>query len=275
MSRWRLALSLLNAMKRLTGFGVGIPPQLVRREGSWIQEQEFDLLGPRCFTNWSHDPIVERDGFTYAPMVWGASHNPARIAQRMTTNEGETWLLWNEPERPEQANIDPALAANLTREFLRTAWDTDREFQWAAPGVCIGSDSYDGLEWATIYAKNLRRRGISRPTYWHIHAYRSPSRQRFFDSMARWQEWYQVWGAGAPVIMSEVCAESAPYVAQIEVMEGVAVLLRNGTLTAAFWFSSHVSNDSQWHNAALCSVDTANQQVKLTPLGEHFVGLGL
>lgn len=262
-------------MKRLTGFGVGIPPQLVRREGAWIVEQEFDLLGPRCFFNWGIDPIGERDGFTFAPMVYGAGSSERNTIERLDQYPGETWLLWNEPERPEQSNIAPEIAAELTRDFLRLAWSVGREFQWAAPGVWLGPDSNDGLEWATIYAKNLRRRGISRPTYWHIHAYRSPNRQRFFDSMARWHQWYRVWGSGAPVIMSEVCAETGEYEDQVAVMDEVLALLRNGTLAAAMWFSSHVSDDSQWHNAALCTVDVAAQTVALTALGEHFVGLAL
>lgn len=262
-------------MKRLSGFGACVPPELVGREGTWIVEREFDLLGPRCFLNWAPDQVIERDGFTFAPMVWNVSHLGQQVTNRMTSNPRETWLLWNEPERPEQANMTPVAAADMTRSFLRMAWDVGNEFQWAAPGVWIGPDANDGLAWATANAQNLRRRGISRPSYWHIHGYRYTTLAQFDDNWKRFETWYATWGAGAPVILSEICAEAAPVANQIAIMDRVAGMLRSGELSAAFWFASHTSSSETWQNAELCDVDTRAQTVRLKPLGEHFVGLGL
>lgn len=118
-------------MKRLTGFGVGIPPQLVWREGTWIVEQEFDLLGPRPFLNWGPSPVLERVGWTFAPMVYNANHYDQHVTTCLDNSPGEEWLLFNEPERPEQANMTPAEAADTTRRFLRDAWDAGNEFHWS------------------------------------------------------------------------------------------------------------------------------------------------
>lgn len=268
-----LALSLLNAMKRLTGFGVGIPPQLVWREGTWIVEQEFDLLGPRPFLNWGPSPVLERAGWTFAPMVYNANHYDQHVTTRLDNSPGEEWLLFNEPERPEQANMTPAEAADTTRRFLRDAWDAGNEFQWSAPGVWVGPDTHDGLAWATEYVQNLRRNGISRPTYWHVHGYRSTTLAQFNAGWARFKAWYNTWGSGAPIILSEICAEAAPLANQIAIMDRVAGMLRSSEISCAFWFSSHISDNSQWQSAALCTVDVVAQQVALTPLGQHFVGL--
>ncbi len=259
-------------MRRPQGWGVGIPPETL--PGTWAGQAVLDLLQPAWFYNWQPDPVGERAGSVFVPMVWDGTLD-TRHASRLEDHPGETWLFMNEPERPEQANTDPATAADLTRDFLRMAWDEGGEFQWCAPGVAVNMDDHDGLAWATEYVQDIRRRGISRPSYWHVHCYRSTTAAQFWQGWGNWRLWYEVWGVGAPVVISEVCAEAASYANQTAVMLAVDSLLQSGEVTAAAWFSSHKSDVSQWPQSTLTTIDAVAQTVALTPLGQHFVGLAL
>lgn len=264
-------------MNRPTGWNVCIPREMAL-EHPWIIQQELALLQPDHWMDWSHTPITEYPhelpGFT--PMLWNDAHiGSTSTWLRMKRQPGETWLLFNEPERPEQANITPTAARIATQGFLRTAWTVGEEFQWAAPGISINMTDYSGLEWATEYARQLRRRGISRPSYWHVHAYRSNTANQLRDAWAGWLRWYAIWGGSAPVVLSEVCSENAPLSQQQHIMDECREMLRlgeNGGVVGVYWFATHLPPDSvvKWPNACLCAVDLDAEVVALTPLGEHW-----
>lgn len=254
-------------MNRPVGWGIGIPPETSTPE---IVQAELDLLKPQHYMNWRHTPYEAQTDAFFLPMAWGKDFNRAGVASRLASNPGEIWLLWNEPEWADQANMSPQEAADLTWEFLTLAEQLDTEYQWAAPGVAINWDDTDGLLWMTEYVKILRRKkGIMRPSYWHIHGYRSPFARKFTDGWQKWVEWYNVWGVGAPVILSEVCAEAAELEAQKTMINMVNVLLSTGSVVAATWFSSHPSRVSNWVNAALTEV--VDGVVRLTTLGEYWM----
>lgn len=265
-------------MNRPTGWNVCIPREIVR-ERPWIVEQEIALLEPDHWLDWSHTPIGEYpnelSGFT--PMLWNDAYVGSTTTWlRMKRQPGETWLLFNEPERPEQANMTPTAARIATQEFLRTAWAVGEEFQWAAPGISINMDDYSGLDWATEYIRQLRRRGISRPTYWHVHAYRSNTVEQLRGAWATWLEWYATWGESAPVILSEVCSENAPIPQQQRIMDECREMLRRGEdggVLGVYWFATHPTPVVDWPNACLCTIDDEAESVSLTPLGEYWKSL--
>ena len=255
-------------MKRPAGWGVCIPKQTIA--SSTQVQQELDLLRPQSYMNWSSVPFGVETDAVFLPMLWDAGFSRNQLWESLTNDPGQIWLLWNEPERPEQANMTPLEAANLTCEFLSIAQTVDKEFQWAAPGVSVGWDDVDGLGWLTDYMTILRRRrGIMRPAYWHIHSYRSPRKSSFTDGWSKWVEWYNVWGVGAPVILSEVCAEAASIEEQKGMIDLTNILLDTGSITAALWFSTHASRVSNWVNAALTEMRT-DGTVALTELGRYW-----
>ena len=261
-------------MNRPTGWNVCIPREIVG-ERPWVLEQEIALLGPDHWLDWSHTPIIEYpnelSGFT--PMLWNGDYVGSTTTWlRMKRQPGETWLLFNEPERPEQANMTPTAARIATQAFLRTAWAVGEEFQWAAPGISINMHDFSGLEWATEYIRQLRRRGISRPSYWHVHAYRSTTVEQLREAWSTWLEWYTTWGGSAPVVLSEVCAENV--LDQRPIMDECREMLRrgeNGGVVGVYWFATHL--DTLWPNARLCTIDLNVETVALTALGEYWKSL--
>lgn len=261
-------------MNRPTGWSVCIPREMVG-ERLWVLEQEIALLEPDHWMDWSHTPITEYpnelSGFT--PMLWNDAYVGSTTTWlRMKRQPGETWLLFNEPERPEQAAMTPTAARIATQQFLNTAWAVGEEFQWAAPGISFNMTDYNGLEWATEYIRQLRRRGISRPSYWHVHAYRSTTVEQLRRAWSTWLEWYATWGESAPVVLSEVCAENV--LDQRPIMDECRDLLRRGEdggCVGVYWFATHL--DTLWPNARLCTIDEAAESVALTPLGEYWKSL--
>lgn len=237
-----------------------------------IATQELALLRPQCYMDWSAIGYGEPDGVTFLPMLWGKDWSREIVANRLlSSKQGEVWLLANEPEFAQQANMSPKEVADMTWDFIDLAQATDSEFQWAAPGVAVNWDSTDGLLWMEEYVQIIsRKKGLARPHYWHIHSYRSPSGRRFTEGWTAWVKWYEKWGRGAPVILSEVCAEAGDIEAQKNVIEQVNLLLASGAVHAALWFTAHVTHTGDWANAALTTSD-AEGVVKLTPLGEYWL----
>ena len=173
-------------MNRPTGWCFSVPREFVIGREHLVA-QELELLKPDHWMDWHYLPITPSEAYT--PMLWtgydaGITGSVRYLAEHPV---GETILLFNEPERPEQANMPPKQAHYWTQSFLRAMWDTGVEFQWAAPGVSINMRDYDGLEWLTEYVRLMRRTGISRPSYWHIHAYNSYSHSQWEEAWSKWQ----------------------------------------------------------------------------------------
>lgn len=249
-------------MIRPTGWGISIQPQ----ETTNAQAAAIAAaLSPRWYHSWSVEPFA---GVTtpFVPLVWdGRRTNEDARRRALQALRNHTWLMFNEPERPEQSGISPAAALDAVWEFLADArWSAGVELQWAAPGVSLTTPDHDGLAWLTEFAQMCRRSGLSRPSYWHIHL-NAPSLSALRDAWLAWSRWYETWGACAPVIVSEVCAQNAPLSAQVAVMDWVDGLLRAGLIAGAAWFIGAPSTFVDWPNSALCTLD--GQRARLTPLG--------
>ena len=257
-------------MQRPRGWGISIQPQ---GTGDQAAGALLELLKPLCYHNWSIRPFAVDAPVTFAPSVYSAALlDELAVAEEMAQRPGNTWLLLNEPERPEQAAMTPWAAMTTTQEFLSVAWAEGEEFQWAAPGVSVTTADYDGLEWLTEYVKLCRRRcGIQRPSYWHIHM-KAPSGAAFSAAWQRFENWWITWGAGAPVIISEVCAQNAALSEQVSVMEQTDGLLISGHVAAAFWFTASPSTYVEWPNAALATVAPGGRAM-LTPTGTAWMNI--
>lgn len=255
---------------RPEGWGFGVPLEAIYGN-EWILQKELDAFNPKWYMNWGQNHYFTKPGCVFAPMAWDPS--ASEVTARIQSNPGETWLLYNEPERPEQNNISPEAAADKTRAFLENAWSTGKEFQWAAAGVGPGTTDFDGLVWMTTYIQNLRRKGIGRPNYLHFHGYQSKNLTEFNQSWGKLMDWYEVWGAGAPIIISEVCAEGNDLYNQKQVMNRVNELLVTGQIAAASWFSSHRSAVANWTNAYLATFNISNRTITKTALGNYWMSL--
>lgn len=252
---------------RPTGWGLCIPLELVREHGDWIVEAELALFEPDCWMNWHYQPHAQ-DASRFIPMLWSpASYQTQGLTSVLSAHPDATWLLWNEPDHRLQANMTPRQAFDATLDFLRAQWDLGHEFQWAAPGVQLCN-----LDWLTEYVRLLRRHGVSRPSYWHIHSYSSNTLDTFRAGWRAWERWYTQWGVETPVVLSEACAEARLLDQQRLVMDECRQLLSRERVVGVMWFASHLGSIG-WTDYPLATVDPLSRTVGLTDLGRHWLDL--
>lgn len=260
-----------NGSIRPRGWGVCVPAQEWARYGVWMLDGVLGTLQPTGWHSWGIWPLSDASG--RMPMVFSDRwFDRSATRSYLVENPGCEWLLFNEPELPAQANMTPQHAVDVTMEFIDMARETGMEWQWMAPSVTLDT-SHDGLDWLTEYMTIMRRKmGIMRPASWGIHPYTCNSVARLGQSMRKWWDWYEVWGSGAPTIITEVCAEDAPIVVQMAVMDECAAMLQRKEVLGVFWFAAcqSESDNSPWQHYALTTLDTDAQTVTLTDLGRHW-----
>jgi len=125
-----------------------------KRGVAWPLENKQD--SPNLFTggsvkwfyNWSADkrPNVNLE---FVPMLWGTkTQDPAQFAQKVRAQGAKVILGFNEPERPDQANMDPITAARIWKQHIEPL---------ARQGIRLGSPSIAstdaGLNWLQTFLK--------------------------------------------------------------------------------------------------------------------------
>ena len=264
-------------MIRPLGWSVCVPRETVQGR-LWIPEQELNILRPDHWLDWSYEPIVEHPGYT--PMMWsGEPSTMSGVVKRVKEHPGETVLLFNEPDREDQADTPETVARRQTQQLLTALWADDMEdveFQLAAPGVAINmlnEKGINGLEWAEEYMRQMRRRVVGM-SYIHIHSYRGNSIEQLTSAWLAFQKWYRVWGGAKPVVISEVCAENIPDQRRVlDWLRNLLYLGEDGGVVGVYWFSTHPSNVCFWPNACLCEVNEEGTAMQLTDLGKHWLSI--
>ena len=247
--------------------------------GDWRSAQSLDLLQPDRWMNWSLDPQgLSCPGFT--PMVWGRVDVPA-VQARMRANPGETVLLFNEPERPKQANLDGSRCRcrNAASSFV-AGWDTDADFNTCGPNVAINTHDFPGEPWLREYMRQLRLKSVNRLSQYGIHLYNSHTRAHVRETWDRLEEWRGpsgFLGRDTPIVVTEFCAADKDVAAQIEVMDEVHTMLLDGSIKGAYWYmawSTSTGQGDEWPNCRLCEVDPVKPEtMRLTELGKHWLSL--
>lgn len=109
----------------------------------------------------------------FVPMIWGITNGqyvggtctaPSCLADLARIYRGRTWLLLDEPERPDQANLTPAAAAN----HVNTIASAIRAADSTAKLFCCGTWADDmGTAWMREFAQSVTARldGV------HVHSY--------------------------------------------------------------------------------------------------------
>jgi hypothetical protein len=256
------------AMFRPTGWNVCAQPQA----GALIVERCLALLQPARYHAYGMWPEINFPG--KVPMAY--SHElfaGERISQWMRELPGDAYMLFNEPERPEQAATTWQQAVDDTLLLMQMAREAGSPWQLCSPAVAVNMIDFDALGtegWLTKYASRMRQyENIFRPAYWCIHPYRSGNFTQFRQSWALWKSWYATWGSGAPVILSEVCAEGSPLADQKAVMLECKRMLDRGEVAGVYWFIANGSAGMDWPTAALCNASGTAR----TALGDYWLTL--
>lgn len=225
-----------------------LPWQHAERDEGYYTRTRHALRWPGWYT-WKYD-CLGMDG--YLPMLWRVEHGPAMtaaiaLAQRM---RGHTWLMGNEPERPQQANTPPALFADAMRTWLALVGG-----RWAGPGI-LWSDG--GRDWLDAYLAL----GGPIPDVWAVHIYGSETVSGWLGQYEHLQAWLATRRIVRPVWITETNARGDA--------TGNATLMlflaASPDLTA-FWYASR---DPFGDNAVADLHDAAGRP---TALGQLFADL--
>lgn len=117
--------------------------------------------------------------YTYVPMVWGVvdSNNTVEINQIAAAHPGIFWLIWNEPDRSDQANISAEQAAQLYCNVRKKIKMAD-----PAAKLIVGGVANLNISWlqtfretykSQVVCTGLGETGNVFPTVegWHVHYY--------------------------------------------------------------------------------------------------------
>lgn len=246
----RLPLMRLPAPMPPSGLGVGAP---------WQSGDNIPAMLERLRPAWWYDWRFEQTGAPgYVPMIWSDGvwdMHQATLVSLFERRPDQFWLIWNEPERADQANMAPERAAALTTEIAAHG------IGYAAPGVALTSDGY-------IWLEDYLRHGGPVPHCWHVHIYRCIKPDQWLAAWGRWRNWMHDHDVVRPTIVSETNGWTEGSYGQRRMLEQVdAVLEFDELLQAAAWFAT------RWDSWGSGVPDLLDDDGELTPTGATFAHL--
>lgn len=213
-----------------SGLGLGAP---------WQSGDNVPMMLETLRPAWWYDWRFEQTGAPgYVPMIWGASiwHENDTVLTSLFERRPDTfWLLWNEPERSDQASMQPDETAALTNAIALYG------IEYAAPGVALTGDGYRWLE------DYLRHEGPV-PHCWHVHIYHCLEPIDWTVSWNLWVDWMHEHNVVRPTIVSETNAWTEGDYGQRAMLDHVAAMLdENELLQAVGWYATR---PYMWRNGA-------------------------
>lgn len=203
-----------------SGLGVGCPWQT-----EIPMRTVFDELDPPWWYDWRWENCADD---RYLPMIWsdGVWRQQRDVLEMLFKRwPDKLWMLWNEPERRDQANMDPAEAAALTHEIAAYG------IHYAAAGIALTSA---GFRWMDAYMAA----GGPVPDCWHVHIYEA-SPNDFDFAWNRWRQWMTDNNAERPTIISECNGYTQGVYRQIEMVQHIQRRIEEDELMqAAGWFAT-------------------------------------
>jgi hypothetical protein len=202
-------------------------------------------LNPPCWLDWVANEALLPDP-RYTPEVWRLDpKNLNEVKRKAALYPGKLWLFWNEPERGDQADTSPALAASLTLSYTQAVAGHGT---WACCGNLIDGN---GLAWLDAYLAH----GGQVPDIWHIHIYSTSDVAEWNSYLNYWWVWWDAHGAGRPVIISETSLMWQPAAQQAALIH---YLMRydDPRVGQIYWFSTFFEPSvPSWRESHLLNAD--------------------
>lgn len=236
--------------------GVGIPSQI-----DPYPMNTLETLGQPDFINWGGTYWPGRHGAeNYWSMVYKSipEGQVYRYRRAIAAAPDRAWFLLNEPNRPDQANLEPAEAI----ESIAKAIDVGIR-RFAAPGVVISAHN-EGYKWLNDYMSLRGPVGEA----WHIHLYDNRTPADFIARFYTFRDWMRRNFAERPVIVTETNAgylDDTTMQDNIDIMHGIAEFMEEEPLLqSVFWYASQHYQGNQEHASDLMRWGT------ITELGKAF-----
>lgn len=152
--------------------GIGVPSW---EQGYWknISKTQLERINSQWFYDWGVTSRFFDYNPEYVPMIWndrlewyGGESNLAALA---AAHPGRYWLIWNEPDLEEQANISPERAAELYRPLADLILGADP----TAKLIVGGASQVGWPAWPEQFLAAYQNLYGEAPTLagWHTHYY--------------------------------------------------------------------------------------------------------
>lgn len=230
--------------------------------------QDAPRLGVGWLYDWGAQPPTCEDVVS-VPMVWGAFDSKTCPA----LGPGRLALGFNEPDRPDQANITPGRAAALWRRLTVECYP---ERVWATPAVC-GTVTYNGLPWLDAWwAAYLAAYGTPpRANYLAVHCFTWTTAQACSDRLSAYRDWGRAHGLAGMIVSEWAVLPGAlgEAAALQEAAKLRAWLDAEPYVVGHAWTSTRIRGDEKWwfgphNNTGLVDFATG----ELTAYGAWYAG---
>lgn len=189
-------------------------------------------LNPDCWYNWSVYDEQNLNDPKFTPMLWRVNEGNLKQSVRLATQyKGKTWLVYNEPEGSDQANVDYVTGAKWFDRVYEQIKEVDPSAKIACCGVMLRSE---GMYWLNGFYDNV----IHKPDVWHIHIYINSPKLSDWLAFYNWFINWNVNHANLPIYVTETCAMYQEQDDQIELLKSL-LTYRHPLLKAVYWFSAY------------------------------------
>jgi hypothetical protein len=222
--------------------------------------QDVARLGGAWNYNWSHQPVPGCEA-GFVPMICGRfSDIQLGMAIFWATQSG--WLLgFNEPDRPEQANIAPEEAATL--------WRRIEEARPSGVRLISPVTAQGNLKWlrqwrSAYYAKYNAYPHVDA---WAFHYYGGASGLQ--NALSAMIAQLDAWGESGEIWVTEFgrCDDKA-----VDFMESaISIFKASPRVTRYAWFTNRIRGDESWNQGGTfnqCALLTMDGQLR--PLGQRY-----
>lgn len=158
-------------------------------------ELALTLLNPSCWLNWSLRYESAFEDQRYSPMLWKVNNPLVLQAGELAIKyPGRIWFVYNEPERKDQANTQPEIAADWFDKTYKIIKNVDPSAKVGCCGIFLGAE---GITWMNTFNQTV----TVKPDFYHIHIYAL--------NKSDWQTLIDYWHSynveNVPTYITETC----------------------------------------------------------------------
>lgn len=236
------------------GVAGGEPPEALRN------------LGATWSYIWYVAPDFFNTAYEHVPMIWGKDYNAEIVTTTAKTHPGSYWLIWNEPDYWQSANMTPLEAAQayrVLRPLIKNADPTAKLIVGGVYNLNVGWLESFRSQYRSLYGEWPVVEG------WHVHHYVGRTEydtQLWRTRLEGVRDWMAANGGPTELWITEFgCLNSAAVAEQI-LVEQTPWLDAQSWVTRYAWYAAFASNSY----CPDCSGSLLNSDGSPTNLGQQY-----
>jgi len=237
--------------------------------GGWDNPTGLAQVGLSWGYNWSLSPNNYNSIYEHVPMIFGKDYDAQSVAAIARAHPGSNWLIWNEPDYWQQANIKPTEAAQLYRTLRPLIKGADPTARLIVGGV-YNLDT----QWLSDFRSEYYRLYNEWPVVegWAVHYYVGSTtydKTAWRQALERVRDWMQANGGMVELWLTEFGCLNSDSIAYQVMADQVPWLDAQPWLTRYAWFAAFASGQY----CPNCSGSLFNSDGSLTSLGQLYRSL--